>query len=151
MAKTKEKIIFHYLQDERRYTLISNGKPVEEIVDAFIKLHDVDFPILSEEDYDAMWAHRTEINGLKNDIADARKQTTAVVINPLKNACVPLEKKLEEVSNKLTAKLEAFKPKENKPKTTSIITIEYPIGSEEINKIKSYLKREKITFKEEEK
>jgi len=147
----KEKITFHYLQDERRYTLVSNGKPVEEIVDAFIEEHDVNFPILCEDDYKKVWAHRTAINGLKNDIADARKQTTAVVINPLKNACVPLEKKLEEISNKLTAQMEEYKPKEERAKTTTIITIEYPIGSEEIKKVKTYLNRVKIAYKEEEK
>ena len=147
----KEKIIFKYLVDERRYTLVSNGKPVEEIVDEFIKQHDVNFPILNDQDYKTVWAHRTEINGLKNDLAEARKQTTAVVINPLKNACVPLEKKLEEVSNKLTEKMEQWKPRNEKPKTTTIITIEYPIGSEEIKKVKTYLNRVKIAYKEEEK
>ena len=147
----KEKITFHYLQDERRYTLISNGKPVDELVDAFIKEHDVSFPISNDQDYKTVWAHRTEINGLKNDLAEARKQTTAVVINPLKNACVPLEKKLEEISNKLTALMEEYKPRESKPKTTTVITIEYPIGSDEIKKVKTYLNRVKIAYKEEEK
>lgn len=147
----KEKIAFHYLQDERRYTLVSNNRPVEEIVDEFIKLHDVDLPILTEADYKTMWAHRTEVNGLLKELAEARKQTIAVVINPLKNACVPLEKKLEEVSNKLTEKMEAYKPKKEKEKTTTIITIELPIGSEEIKKVKTLLNKAKITFKEEEK
>lgn len=149
--KKKDKIVFHYLQDERRYVLISNGKPVEQIVDEFIKKHDVNIPILCEADHKTVWAHRTAINGLKNEIAEARKQTTAVVINPLKNACMPLEKKLEEVSDKLTAQMEEYKPKVEKPKTTSIITIEYPIGSEEIKKVKTYLNRVKIAYKEEEK
>jgi len=147
----KEKITFHYLQDERRYTLVSNDRPVEEIVDEFIKLHDVDFPILTEADYKTMWAHRTEVNGLLKELAEARKQTTAVVINPLKNACVPLEKKLEELSNKLTERMEQFKPKVEKPKTTTIITIELPIGSEEVNKVKDLLNNAKIAFKEEQK
>lgn len=148
----KEKIIFKYLTDERRYTLITeSGATLEDVVKKFLEIHKVDFPLNDEQDYKIMWAHRTEINGLLKDIADARKQTTAVVVNPLANACKPLEQMLKNASDELTAKMLAFKPKEEKPKTTSIITIAYPIGSEEIKKVKTYLNRAKITYKEEEK
>lgn len=148
----KDKLVFHYLEQERRYTLITkSGEKVETIVNEFIKKHDVNFPLLNESDYKKMWAHRTEINNLKNDIASARKQTTAVVVNPLLDACKPLERALDDVSDKLTERLNAFKPKEEKPKTTTIITIEYPIGSDEIEKVKTYLKRSKIAYKEENK
>lgn len=148
----KEKLIFNYLVDERRYALKTNsGELVENVVEKFIKEHDVDYEIKNEDEYKSVWAHRTAINNLKNDIASARKQTTAVVINPLANTCKPLEKRLEEVSDKLTEMLETYKPKEVKPKTTTIITIEYPIGSEEIKKVKTYLNRVKIAFNEEEK
>lgn len=148
----KEKIIFQYLTDERRYQLITqSGAPLEEVIKKFLEIHNVDFPLLTEADYKIMWAHRTEINGLLKDLADARKQTTAVVINPLVDACKPLEKMLKQASDELTEKMLAFKPKEEKSKTTSVITIEYPIGSEEINKVEKYLNREKINFKKEEK
>ena len=148
----KDKLIFHYLQDERRYELrTKSGELVSDLVAKFIKQHDKDFPLITEEDYKTLKGHRTEINGLLDEIETARKQTTAVVVNPLLNACKPLEKELKEVSARLKEKLDAFKPKEEKPKTTTIITIEYPIGSEEIKKVKTYLKRVKIAFKEEEK
>ena len=148
----KDKLVFHYLEKERRYTLLTkSGEKVEDVVAKFIKEHDVKFPLLSKADYDSMWEHRTQINNLKNDIATARKQTTAVVINPLLDACKPLEKALEDASDRLTERLVAFKPRAEKPKTTTIITIELPIDSECIAKVKTYLKRSKIAYKEENK
>lgn len=148
----KDKLVFHYLEQERRYTLITkSGENVEKLVKKFIAKHNVNFPLLSKADYDNMWEHRTQINNLKNDIATARKQTTAVVINPLLDACRPLEKALEDVSDKLTERLVAFKPRAEKPKTKTIITIELPIESEETKKVKTYLKRSKIAYKEENK
>ena len=74
-----------------------------------------------------------------------------MVINPFVNACKPLEKALKEASLRLTERMLAYKPKVVAPATTSIITIEYPIGSEEIKKLKKYLKRVNIAYKEEEK
>jgi len=148
----KEKLIFKYLPEERRYTLITGSdKTLEEVVVKFLEIHKVDFPLLTEADYKEMWGHRTAINGLLKDIADARKQTTAVVVNPLVDACKPLEKMLQEASDELTQKMLEYKPKVEKPKTTSVITIEYPIGSEEIKKVITYLNRVKIAYKEEEK
>jgi len=152
MEEKKYEIQFKYSKEKMMYELKTNkGESVKALVEKFIQEHDVNFPLITEEDYKTMWAHRTKINGLKNELADARKKTIAVMISPIKNACMELEKMLEETSDKLTEKLEAFKPKEIKPKTTSIITIEYPIGSEEIKKVKTYLNRVKIAYKEEEK
>lgn len=148
----KDKLVFHYLKEERRYELITkSGEKVSDIVGKFVKEHDVDFPILNDADYKIMKSHRTAVNGLLDELESARKQTTAVVINPLLDACKPLEKMLKETSVKLKEKLDAYKPKEEKPKTTSVITIEYPIGSEEIKKVRTYLNRVKIAYKEEEK
>lgn len=96
-----------------------------------------------------MWSHRTAINGLAKDIAEARKQTVAVMTNPLVNSCKPLEKRLQEISDELTAKMLEFKPKETKPKTTTIITIELPVDSEQIEKVKTYLKKLNVGYKEE--
>ena len=147
----KDKLVFHYLQDERRYELkTKSGELVSDIVAKFIQQHDVNVAINNDEDYKVVKNHRTEINGLLDEIESARKQTTAVVINPLINACKPLEKELKEASARLKDQLDAYKPKD-KPKTTTIITIEYPIGSEEINKVKDLLDREKIDYKLEEK
>ena len=148
----KDKLVFHYLKEERRYELITkSGELVSDLVAKFIKQHEAgDVVILNDADYKVVKDHRTEINGLLDEIESARKQTTAVVINPLVNACKPLEKSLKEASARLKEKLDAYKPKD-KPKTTSIITIEYPIGSEEISKVKTYLNRVKIAYKEEEK
>ena len=152
MEQKKYEIVFKYSKEQMRYELKTNeGESVKELVEKFIKAHDVNFPLITEEDYKTMWAHRTKINGLMKELAEARKKTIAVMINPIKNPCVELEKMLEEVSDKLTTKMDEFKPKAEKPKTTTIITIEYPIGSEEISKIKSYLNRVKIAYKEEEK
>lgn len=148
----KDEIQFNYLADQRTYEIVSeSGQPLTEIVDEFIKLHTPAIEINNEEDYKVVWAHRTEINGLLKAISDARKQTTAVVISPFVSACKPLEKKLQEVSDELTAKMLLFKPKETKPKTTTIITIELPIGSEQIEQVKTYLNKSKIAYKEEEK
>ena len=148
----KDKLVFHYLKEERRYELITkSGELVSDLVAKFIKQHEAsDVVILNDADYKVVKDHRTEINGLLDEIESARKQTIAVVINPLVNACKPLEKSLKEASASLKEKLDAYKPKD-KPKTTSIITIEYPIGSEEISKVKTYLNRVKIAYKEEEK
>ena len=148
----KDKLVFNYLVDERRYELkTKSGQKVSEIVDEFIEKHDVKFPLLTDADYKDVWAHRTAINGLKNDISSARKQTCAVITNPLTDACLELEKKLQEVSDRLTEKLDEFKPREPKEKTKTIITIEYPIDSEEIAKVRTYLKKAHITYKEENK
>jgi len=143
---------FHYNEKQRTYEVYTeSGKPLTEVVDELIKTHRVESEVLSEEDYKTVWAHRTAINNLAKKISSARKQTTAVVINPLENACKPLEKRLQEVSDELTAKMLAFKPKEEKPKETTIITIELPIGSDDVKRVKSSLKRLKIAYKEEEK
>lgn len=148
----KEKIIFNYLQDKRTYELRSgSGRLLTEIVDEFINEHKISDPIKTEDEYKIVWKHRTAINGLLKDISGARKQTCAVVVNPLIDACKTLETKLQEASNELTAKMVAFKPKEPTPLTTTTITISYPIGSDEIKKVKTYLKRVKIDFKEENK
>lgn len=148
----KEKLIFNYLVEQKRYELITqSGKPLSEVVNLFVKLHKVNLPILTESDYKNVWSHRTAINGLLKDITDARKQTCAVVVNPLLDACKPLEKILKDASDELTEKMLAFKPKDEKPKTTTIITIELPIDSELVNKVKTYLKRSKIAYEEENK
>lgn len=148
----KEKIVFHWLTEQRTYVLkTESGKSYDEIVDEYIKKYYLDFPITNDDELKEMRNHRTKINGLKNDIEDARKQTTAVVINPLVNACKPLVEKLQNAYDQMTARMDEYKPKEPKPKTTTIITIAYPIGSEEIKKVKTYLNRAKITYKEEEK
>lgn len=148
----KDKLVFNYLKDERRYELITkSGLSVETLVDNFIAQHDVDFPLTCDEDYKLMWSHRTEINNLKKEIEDARKQTTAVVCNPLLNVCKPLEKKLAEVSDKLTQQMLVYKPKEEKPKTTSVIIIELPIDSDEVARVKALLDKEQIAYKEERK
>ena len=147
-----EIMTFHYDAERRTYEVYTeSGKPLTEVVDEFIKTHRVESEVLSEEDYKIVWAHRTAINNLMKKISSARKQTTAVVINPLDNACKPLEKRLQEVSDELTAKMLAFKPKEKKPKETTIITIELPFGSDDVKRVKSSLKRLKIAYKEEEK
>ena len=146
----KEKLIFNYLVEQKRYELITqSGKPLSDVVSSFIKTHKVNLPILTEADYKTIWSHRTAINGLLKEITDARKQTCAVVVNPLLDACKPLEKMLQDASNELTEKMLAFKPKEGKPKTTTIITIELPIDSELVKKVKTYLKRSKIAYEEE--
>lgn len=152
MEKKKEKLIFHYLTDEKRYELITeSGKTLNEIVDEFIAKHDVNIIIQDDLELSMVRKHRTEINNLKNDIENARKQTTAVVVNPLANACKPLVDKLQECSERLSKIMETYKPKEEKQKTTSVITIEYPIGSDEIKKVKTYLNRAKIKYTLEEK
>lgn len=148
----KEKIKFHYLVDERVYRLESNGKPLNEIIDEFIKIHDVDIPMLSESDYKVVWSHRTQVNALLDDITKARKQTTAVMINPLLDACKPLEKRLQETSDKLTEKLNAFKPKQPKPKTEIVLTISGLIGvdEEKLSKIEMLAKELNLEIVKEE-
>ena len=147
---SKEIMLFHYNKEKHTYDVLSeSGRPLPEIVDECIATHKYDAEITDEQQYKIVWKHRTAVNNLKNDISGARKQTTAVCINPIKNACEPLELKLQELSDELTAKMLAFKPKEEKPKTTTIITIELPIDSENIEKVKNYLKRFKIAYKEE--
>ena len=152
MKQEKEKLIFHYLTEQRQYILITeSGKSLEEIVDEFIAKHDINIVIQNDAELSMVRKHRTEINNLKNDIESARKKTTAVMINPLTSACKPLVDKLQECSERLTTIMETYKPKEEKQKTTSVITIEYPIGSDEIKKVRTYLNRAKIKYTLEEK
>ena len=95
----KDKIIFNWLEPERKYDITTaSGKKVSEIVDEYIEKHDVHIALLTDDDYKTLWKHRTEINGLKNDIASARKQTVAVMISPLTTTCLELEKKLQDVT-----------------------------------------------------
>jgi hypothetical protein len=147
---SKEIMLFHYNREKNTYDVLSeSGRPLPEIVDECIATHRYNAEITDEQQYKIAWKHRTAVNNLKNAISGARKQTSAVCIDPIKNACEPLENKLQELSDELTAKMVAFKPKEEKPKTTTIITIELPIESEQIARVKNYLKRFKIAYEEE--
>ena len=148
----KDKIIFNWLEPERKYDITTaSGKKVSEIVDEYIEKHDVHIALLTDDDYKILWKHRTEINGLKNDIASARKQTVAVMISPLTTTCLELEKKLQDVSDRLTDELNAFKPKEEKPKTKSVITIVLPIDDEQVAQVEKYLQSKKIVYVREDK
>ena len=148
----KDKIIFNWLEPERKYDITTaSGKKVSEIVDEYIEKHDVHIALLTDDDYKTLWKHRTEINGLKNDIASARKQTVAVMISPLTTTCLELEKKLQDVSDRLTDELNAFKPKEEKPKTKSVITIVLPIDDEQVAQVEKYLQSKKIVYVREDK
>lgn len=151
----KKKLIFNYLEPERRYELINDkGEKVSDIVEEFIKKHDVNIPLLTDEDVSAYRKHRAEISNLKEEIADARKKTTAIMVNPLLDACKPLERRLDEVWKKMGQNIADFKkgaPVEEKQPTKVIITIELPIESDEAKKVRTYLKKSKIAYKEENK
>ena len=68
----------------------------------------------SDETYQRVWQARTEINALVKDLSSKRKQMEAIVLSAFKPTCVEVEKYGVKISDKLTALLNAYKPKEKR-------------------------------------
>ena len=79
--------------------------------------------IETDEDYQAVWQKRTQINNLVKDLSTKRKQMEAIVISGFKPQCMEVERYGANISDKLTANLNAYKPKEKKAPTSFSITV----------------------------
>ena len=72
----------------------------------------------SDETYQRVWQARTEINALVKDLSSKRKQMEAIALSTFKPTCVEVEKYGAKISDKLTEKINEYKPKEKKKETT---------------------------------
>ena len=86
----------------------------------------------SDETYKIVWSARTQINNMIGDLSKSRKQMEAITLSYFKPYCMEVEKYGSMISDELTKKLNAYKPKEKKKPTTFSITIK----TEELKVIK---------------
>lgn len=68
--------------------------------------------ITDDEMYKVVYKKRTNLNNKSKEIAKKRKMAVAIMINDFQNYCKEIESQLDCASDKLTALLNEYKPKE---------------------------------------
>ena len=104
------------------------------------------FVIQNDEDFKAMKKLRTELNNGIKEIADARKQMTAVVLSRFAPMCLEIEKYGAYIGQQLTEKINEYKPVQREE--TFKITIKSK-DKKAIEKVKAYAIKFDCEVKEE--
>ena len=68
-----------------------------------------DMVITNDDDYKAMYKARTEINSAVKEVADARKQMTAVVLSYFAPMCKEIEAYGAKITTEMTTKMNEYK------------------------------------------
>lgn len=96
-------------------------KSIDDVKEKLNEMAHIDLVIENDLDYKAQKEARTCINNFVKEVADTRKQMTALVISQFSPMMVAIEKHGAELSTKITAKLNAYKPPKEREKTYKIV------------------------------
>ena len=102
--------------------------------------------IQNDEDFKAVKKLRTELNNSVKEVADARKQMTAVVLSRFAPMCLEIEKYGAFIAQQLTDKINEYKPVQRD------VTFKITIKSKDkkaIEKVKAYAIKFDCEVKEE--
>lgn len=93
--------------------------------------------IQSEEDYSAVRSCRTMLNKERDEIKDARKQATAVILSLFEPTLREIENYISAKSDELTLKLNAYKPRKEREKKSWKLEVSFD-NPKALEKVKQY-------------
>lgn len=103
--------------NDNSHTWEINLKNAVEQCKAFIKERECEeVKIDNDETYDALKDNRTEINNKLREIKNTRIQACRSITGEFEKSCKELEKLLLEAGNRMTDRIEAYKPRKKKDK-----------------------------------
>lgn len=101
-----------YNNKTKRYE-IAKANTVEKEVKNFIQNNAKDLlPVIDDTTWSATRKARVVINNKLKEVQKFRKQTNGIVLGEFNRMSIAIEDMLSEESNRLTAQMEAYKPKE---------------------------------------
>ena len=114
----------------------------------FVKDNELaDFKIKSDNDYRLIRKQRTLLNNKSKEISDTRKQAAKVLTGEFVRGCKELESIISQATERMTAKMDAYKPKPQKEISVTLVIKGTNLNA--LNKIKTQAKKYGLTVEEE--
>lgn len=138
--------MFKWNEKTHTYEIMSNSAVAvaKKNIDEIAKL---DLVILNDEDLKAVKKRRTELNKNVEEVANARKQMSAIVLGAFAPQCEEIEKYGKKMSAELTKKINEYLGEEKVPSYQITITSS---DKATIERIKKYAARLECQVKEKE-
>lgn len=143
----QEKLVIKYNDDTHKWELALEDALTK--VQAFIKsLEHSELVIQNDLDYKLIYKNRTDINNKVKEIASIRKQAIKSITGDFEKACKTLESELINAANRMTTRLNEYKPK---VKGDDIYVMTFSTNDKKAyEKVKAYILKYNITDIKEE-